>query len=259
MNYSNKKKPFISVITPVKNGGKTLKNTIESIKRQSFKNYEYIIIDGLSNDNTEEIINSNKKYINIYIREKDEGIYDAMNKGIKLASGEYISIINSDDYLNSNAFGKVYQESQNYKKDVVFYSDMNVFYKDKKNEVLVKGNISPNLIQSGGLSINHPTIFIPNLIYKKYGVFKKDFKCSADRELIMRLLKKKVKFKKLNLVLASFSLGGTTSKYSFKFCLSLLVSGFVDIDEFVCVFSAFPPNGESLSNILYFTIIGLIK
>ena len=120
MNYSNKKKPFISVITPVKNGGKILKNTIESIKRQSFKNYEYKVIDGLSNDKTEEKINSNKKYINNYIREKDEGIYDAMNKGIKLASGEYISIINSDDYLNSNAFGKVNQESQNHKKDVVF-------------------------------------------------------------------------------------------------------------------------------------------
>ena len=214
MDNRNKNYPFFTVITPVKNGEYTIQRTIDSIKKQTYTNFEYIIIDCLSSDKTDQIINANKEFIKTYIREKDEGIYDAMNKGIKLAMGEYITIINSDDYLHPKAFEKVYQESLKQKKNTVFYSDMYVFYKD--NKILSKGKISEKSIYEGTLSINHPTIFIPRSIYMEFGIFKNEFKYSADRELIMRLLNKKVSFKKLNYVLSSFSLGGTTSTYSFK-------------------------------------------
>ena len=153
-------KPFISIITPVKNGEKSLQRTINSIKNQSFKDFEYIIIDCISMDNTEKIVENNRELIKTYVREKDKGIYDAMNKGINLANGIYISIINSDDYLNPGALEKIYKESLKNKYLKVFYSDMNVFYKNTKNNILVKGKISKESIYDSTLSINHPTILI---------------------------------------------------------------------------------------------------
>ena len=217
MGQIKRNKPFISVITPVRNGAETIQRTIDSIRKQSYKSFEYIIVDGLSNDNTEQIIMQNESFVDIYIKEEDEGIYDAMNKGIELANGEYISIINSDDYLSPDAFKKIHDLSLLNKKNIVFYSDMIILNKYTKKRIISKGNISKKSIYDSSLKINHPTVFVPRSIYKKYGLFDKQFKCSADRELIMRLLFKKVKFQKLNSVLASFSLGGTTSKYSLQF------------------------------------------
>ena len=158
------------------------------------------------------------------MREKDKGIYDAMNKGIKIATGLYIAIINADDYLNPKAFETIYLKSIENKKPSVFYSDMYLVYKNIKQEILVKGEISQKSVDNNTLSINHPTIFIPSLIYKKYGLFKKEFKCSADRELILRFISKKVDFKKIKFPLASFSLGGTTSNYSFKYIMEESIS-----------------------------------
>lgn len=215
MGHTRKENPFISVITPVKNGAETIKKTIDSIREQSFKDFEYIVIDSKSNDDTEQIIMDNKDLVDVYVRENDEGIYDAMNKGIELAKGEYISIINSDDYLNINAFQEVYNHSL-LDNNVVFYSDMIIFNNYTKKRIINQGKISKDSIYKSTLEINHPTVFIPKSIYKKYGLFDKQFRFSADRELIMRLLFKKVKFKKLNTVLALFSLGGLTSKYSLQ-------------------------------------------
>jgi len=98
-----KNKPLISIITVTLNSEKYLKETLKSIFNQKYKNYELIIIDGKSNDKTLNIIKKNIKKINLYKSEKDKGIYDAFNKGIKLASGDLIGIVNSDDILKPNA------------------------------------------------------------------------------------------------------------------------------------------------------------
>ena len=97
----------ISIVTPVLNGGKTLQTTINSIRDQNFKNFEHIIVDGISNDNTHKIIKKNEKHFSKIIIEKDKNIYDAMNKGIKVANGDLIGILNADDYYNNEAFSHV--------------------------------------------------------------------------------------------------------------------------------------------------------
>jgi len=97
---------LVSIITPCLNSKKTIRKTIESVINQTYKNIEYIIVDGESTDGTIEIINEyREKYKDCikFISEKDNGIYDAMNKGIKLCSGSLIGIINSDDYYETNA------------------------------------------------------------------------------------------------------------------------------------------------------------
>ena len=104
----------ISVITVCRNSEKTLENTILSILSQTNKNFEYIIVDGNSHDNTKKIIEKYRKYIKFYISEKDNGIYDAINKGIKNSTGEIVSVLNSDDaYYDRNVLSNVYD---NFKK-----------------------------------------------------------------------------------------------------------------------------------------------
>ena len=103
--------PFLSIITPVFNAEKSIQITIDSIKSQSFSNYEYIIVDGNSQDNTLKIIDSNKDIVDKLISEEDKGLYEAMNKGILKASGKYVGIINSDDFYQEGAFDAIYKAS----------------------------------------------------------------------------------------------------------------------------------------------------
>ena len=108
-----------SIVTVSYNSEKTIEETIRSVIFQSCKDYEYILVDGGSTDNTLNIVNNYKKYFNKIISEKDNGIYDAINKGIKVASGEIISILNSDDiYYSNNVLSdveNVFENDQNYK------------------------------------------------------------------------------------------------------------------------------------------------
>ena len=109
---------FFSIITPVFNGANFIEETIQSIINQSFKNFEYIIIDGGSNDGTKEIITQYEPKINKFISEKDKGMYDAIDKGIKISTGKYILWVNSDDILADNNCLKniyLYLQKKNYK------------------------------------------------------------------------------------------------------------------------------------------------
>ena len=118
-----KSKPIFSIITVVLNGEKFLRETIESVKNQSFKHYEYIIIDGGSTDKTLDVIKEHSEHIDFWISEKDHGLYDAFNKGILMAKGKYIGIINSDDVYTVNALEIINEYfSNNPKIDFVFGS-----------------------------------------------------------------------------------------------------------------------------------------
>ena len=120
-SYKNKKVPFFSVITVVKNNESKIKKTIDSILSQTFKNFEYIIIDGKSSDNSLQIINRYKKNIKKIVSQKDKGIYDAMNKGLNLSVGKVILYVNSGDILTKNALKIVYKIfSKNKNLDFVF-------------------------------------------------------------------------------------------------------------------------------------------
>lgn len=182
----------ISIITPTYNSEKAIARTIESIINQDYKNLEYIIIDGKSTDNTLSIIQEYKKKIPIkLISENDQGVYDAMNKGINLSSGEIISILNSDDLYDNN---KILSEAQSaFNKDDktgIVYGDIK-YFANKPNHTTrywKTGTYREKKLNNGWI-IPHPALFIKKSVYQKYGAFNLNFKIAADYEFILRILK----------------------------------------------------------------------
>lgn len=204
------KKVKLSIITVSYNSEKYIKETIESVLNQSFKNYEYIIIDGGSEDKTLEII---EEYLEkfegklCYISEKDNGIYDAMNKGITIVSGDIIGIINSDDYYTDGAFQKVADAFSIYPDTDVVYSDMIMFDNNGQMTKIFKGDCKKLNI---GMLVNHPTCFVARQTYEKYGSFDRKYKIVADYDLMLRIYYNKGTFSKIDGVLAMYRCGGAS-------------------------------------------------
>lgn len=177
---------FFSIITVAFNSEKTIEDNILSVKNQSFQNYEHIIIDNNSTDLTEKIVNTNKHDKLYYLREKDFGIYDAMNKGIKLAKGKWIHILNSDDYYYSKNCLQIASES-------LIQGQLNYFKLAfvKKNKSLIsiyswKYNQFNMNIRA---SIPHPTMIISKKQYNKIGLFNIKYKIASDHDLTLRMCK----------------------------------------------------------------------
>ena len=205
----------ISVITVCFNSGKTIEDCLQSVVKQRFDNVEHIIIDGGSTDNTHSILNQYKSDLSHLVIEEDDGIFDAMNKGIALARGKYIGIINSDDQYNINAFENVYKAFVEGDGETIFFSDLVLAYKSEK--VFLKADNSISSIGLGISQISHPTMFVPRSIYLKFGAFNLNFdNYGADRELVLRFKRKKIKFFKVDYKLSTFNFGGSTSKYNLK-------------------------------------------
>lgn len=198
---------IVSVITVCYNSEKTIAQTIESVLKQTYPNIEYILIDGQSTDNTLKIINH---YVNTYpsrmrlVSEPDTGIYNAMNKGINMANGELIGIINSDDWYEDTAVEKVIQA---YEIDgLAVYHGIQRIYRD---DALV-GLQCTSISQLNNRMIEHPTCFIPKTLYDKYGFFDESYQYVSDYELMLRLQKHNVKFVIIESVLANFREGGAS-------------------------------------------------
>jgi len=204
----------ISIITPTFNSQDFISTNLRSIKKQSFKNFEHIIIDNKSKDRTLKIIKKNGINLKI-ISEKDKGIYDAFNKGIKNANGDIISIINSDDYLaDKNVLKKVIQAFKKYKVDIV-YGNLKYVKRNNPQKTIrfwkSKPFLSKNFFQ--GWSPPHPTLFIKKKIYDKYGKFKLNFGNASDFELMFRFLElHKVKSRYLNNTMIIMRTGGASNK-----------------------------------------------
>ena len=186
------KKPKISIITVAFNSAKTIKGTIESIISQDYNNIEYLIIDGGSTDGTMDIVKSYAEHVKYYVSEPDNGIYDAMNKGIKAATGDVIGILNSDDfYPNSFVLSNVAKLFQKYSCDAV-YGDL-VYVKandiNKIKRYWQAGEYSTSKIKNGWM-LPHPTFFVKKKIYTRYGLYDTDLKSAADYEMILKLLYK---------------------------------------------------------------------
>ena len=179
--------PYFSIITVVKNDIKNIYKTIKSIKEQSFKNFEYIIIDGKSSDGTTQQIRKHKKYIDLIISEKDKGIYFAMNKGAKLAKGEILVFVNSGDILNKDALKKVYKKFlQNKKFDFIFGTVMRHY---KTDSILKSGFNLNKLKYNFDFATSHSTgFFLRRKIFIKHGMFNTKYKISADYDLYIRLI-----------------------------------------------------------------------
>ena len=165
----------LSIITINLNNKSGLLATFQSIQNQTLQSFEYIVIDGASNDCSLELIQANQR-IDSWISEKDTGVYDAMNKGIKIASGEYILFLNSGDYLyENNTLEKIYSEL--HAQDII-YGDL-IFETDGK---FVKHQYPQKLKFSDlfNASLGHPATFIRHDLFEKYGLYKLDYKIIAD-------------------------------------------------------------------------------
>lgn len=204
----------ISIITITYNSSSTLAETINSVINQSYKNIEYIIIDGGSSDNTIPIIKSYENKITTFISEKDNGIYDALNKGILLATGDVIGILHSDDfYTNTNVIQNVVNKLEQTNADAL-YADL--FYVDKNNTSKIhrkwkSGNYSLEKFLYGWMP-PHPTFFVKKTIYEKYGSFNLSLNSSADYELMLRFIyKEKIKIAYLPEFIIKMRLGGKSN------------------------------------------------
>ena len=188
-NYNTSKsqnnKFKLSIITVVLNGEKYLEETILSVLNQSFKNFEYIIIDGGSKDSSLEIIKKHEDKIDYWISEKDNGIYDAFNKGMKLASGEYIGIVNSDDKYLDGAFNLL-------KKYINVFPDKDfIFGSVKKHWGLLHGYKPWKIYFSWGFYSSHSTgFFIKRSSAKKIGLYNTKYKYSSDYDFFYRMIVK---------------------------------------------------------------------
>ena len=218
---------FLSIITVVYNGENTIERTIQSILKQGFKDYEYIIQDGESNDHTLDIAKSyENKFegrLNIY-SEKDNGIYDAMNKGIAHAKGEYIWLVNADDYITDNSLQMFYDfcKSTGF-KEAVISSRMNLVDADT---LQLKSTSSSSSIESYvkscsklKMGICHPASIIHRIIYKTVGVFDDRYYISADVDFCLRCYRANVPVIFTDLVLTNMTDGGISNQLPIKKCM----------------------------------------
>jgi glycosyltransferase involved in cell wall biosynthesis len=206
--------PLVSIITVVFNGERYLEQTILSVINQTCKNIEYIVIDGGSTDGTLDIINKYDGRIDYWVSEPDSGIYDAMNKGIRLARGEIIGIINSDDYYIDNAVEKIVETAGREPEAWVFHADMRF---EKANGMSETWRSKETLSRSDfyHMPINHPTAFVRAACYEKYGVFDTRYKVAADYDLVVRyLFDCNVKFRYVKETLVVMREGGISCNYS---------------------------------------------
>ncbi len=209
--------PRISIITPTYNSENTLQGTIEALLRQTFSDFEYIIIDAVSKDQTLDKIESyipafGKKGVTVRIvSEPDKGVYDAMNKGISLASGKLIGITNSDDWYEDNTLEVMWNK---FSDGVVDQSNSMIYGIErvwKDNKIFNVQRRGASFISESVLP--HSTFFVSKEVYNKYGAFDLSIKVLADYDFICRCVSKGVKLEEVDVVISNFRLGGISSSY----------------------------------------------
>ena len=214
-----------SVITIAYNSGKTIERTIKSVLAQTYDDYEYIIVDGGSQDDTLSIVRRYEPLFEGRLKwksEPDKGIYDAMNKGIERSTGEVIGIVNSDDWLEPAALRIVADcyEDQDPTCSSVCCGWMNFHYSDGTAQVLKtdKEQLAQKAktCEMGG--VRHPATFVPKNVYEAHGVFDTNLKILADTDLIVRYYKTGVKFIFPNKVVTNMSDGGVSNMNLMKAC-----------------------------------------
>lgn len=207
----------ISIITVVRNNKKTIKNAIESVLGQTYKDIEYIVIDGASTDGTVEVVKSYGDKISKFVSESDNGLYDAMNKGIALASGDVVGILNSDDfYIDNGVIERVVKEFEKSQASSVF-ADLVYVKSDNLNKVVRyydSSYFTPQRFAYGWMPA-HPTFFVRRCVYEKYGLFRTDLKIAADFDILARFLyTHKISYSYMKEVLVKMRLGGVSTSLS---------------------------------------------
>ena len=205
--------PLISIVTVTYNSEKFIKDCVSSVNKQTYNNIEHVLVDGNSKDSTVELFKKNAFRNPTIVSENDKGIYDAMNKGIKLSKGDYIGFLNSDDYFSSEKSIEIIV--QNLKKYNVDCVHGNILFLSKKNKInrvwkskdYYKGAFSESWTPA------HPTFYCKSSLFNKYGGFKIEYKIAADVELMLRFLNKNnVSSKYLTESLVIMREGGVSTK-----------------------------------------------
>ena len=180
----------ISIITACFNASKTISETLDSVGRQSHQSIEHIIVDGASTDDTMSIIENYRNHLSVVMSEPDQGVYDAMNKGLALASGEVIGFLNADDfYMHPDVLARVAATMADPTIDAC-YADL--IYVDRKqtNRVVrhwVSRDYTPGLFEKGWMPA-HPTFFVRKSVYEKLGGFDLRYRLQADFDLVLRFI-----------------------------------------------------------------------
>lgn len=204
----------ISIITVCYNSAETISHTLRSVREQTYKNIEHIIIDGGSRDNTLQVVASEGKHVAKLVSERDNGIYDAMNKGVQLATGDVIAFLNADDYYkDSDVVTHVAQAMQVEQLDAL-YGDAEFFRPEQRDAVVRRYN-------SGRFTVNglgwgwmpaHPALFVRRALFERYGMFRTDYRIAGDFEFIARVFKhRELHHRHLPQVLVRMQLGGVST------------------------------------------------
>lgn len=214
----HKSEATISIITVIFDNHAFIGNAIESVLAQSHPNIQYIVVDGGSTDGSLAIIQSYADNINVIVSEPDEGIYDAMNKGLALATGDIIGFLNADDfYAHTNVIQQVASRFMETGCEVL-YADLDYVARADKHKIVRKwrsGNYQPNKFKHGWMP-PHPTFFAKKELYQKFGGYKQELNSSADYELMLRFCYvNKAQTAYLPDVLVKMRLGGQSNR-SFK-------------------------------------------
>ena len=232
----------VSIITVCLNSEKTIADTVKSIEEQTYDNIEHIVIDGGSTDGTMEILNNHSDSISKIISENDKGVYDAMNKGLDICTGDVVGFLNADDfYANNTIVSQIVDRLQANDLDAI-YGDL-VYVDRFDTSKIVRywkpGNYKKNAFFDGWV-MPHPTFFCRKNIYLKHGYYNDNFKIAADFELMLRFIEKhKIKIGYLPEIIVKMRTGGKAN------ILSGIIRGNLEIIR------SFRLNGLSFSPKLF--------
>jgi len=200
--------PRVSIITACYNSAQTLERTVLSVLNQTYRDIQYIVIDGLSSDGTLDVIKSHQDRLACWVSERDEGISDAWNKGLSMATGEIVGIINSDDYYQKDAVELAVKALGAHPEAGFVFGDQLII--DGKEDIYTqKGD--PDYLREISYtmpSMPHSTVFVRRWVYEKYGGFDKSYRTAMDYEFLLRITKKGVRGVYIPSVMSAMRLGG---------------------------------------------------
>ena len=214
----------ITIITVCYNRKATIENAILSVLNQNYCNIEYIIVDGNSTDGTKEIIESYRDKINQFISEPDKGMYDAINKGLKIATGDIVGLMHSDDeFYDKNVIDRIVSRFNSDSTIEGVYGD-GVYVSNDKEERLIRDRIggvfSLKKIKKGWLPL-HPTVYLKKSVIEKNGLYSLDFKIASDTEFLLRYLYKyEINMSYINSYIVKMRMGGIST--NLKYALEVL-------------------------------------
>jgi len=211
----------VSIITICYNRKDTIAQAIESVLMQDYHNIEYLVIDGNSNDGTTEIIKSYSDVIHTIVSEPDQGMYDALNKGLRLATGDIIGLMHSDDeFYDISVVSKIVTGFINSPGSQGVYGN-GIYVSNDADERIIRDRIggaySLKKVQLGWLPL-HPTVYLKKSVIEKYGNYNLDFKIASDTEFLLRYLYKyQIKMTYLNFYFVKMRMGGLSTSYKRAF------------------------------------------